>query len=177
MEKCWLSSKEIDTLGVVLMILIMAWGNSLRRDDGAGLVLAEKLEQLCLTRRLKVRRIAVQQPTPELAEIIAGTEVTDVVFVDTRAISKESSKQKIQVQQLSLGNPSPSSGHHLDPSALMLYACRLYDKRPSAWIVSVPGADFGHGEGLSEISRQAIVEVSDAFVGKMLDFSCKIRRS
>ena len=158
------------------MVLIMACGNSLREDDGAGLVLAEKLEQLCLARRLKVQRIAVQQLTPELAEIIAGSEVSDVVFVDTRVITTGRGKPKVEVQHLSLGDASSSLGHHLDPSALMLYACRLYDKRPCAWNVSVPGSDFGHGERLSEISRQAVAEVSDSFVGKMLDFSCKICR-
>jgi hydrogenase maturation protease len=156
------------------MILIMACGNSLRRDDGAGLILAEKLEQICLARRLKVQRIAVQQLTPELAEIIVGAEVSDVVFVDTRVITTKGSKQKIQVQQLYLGNVSPSSGHHLDPAALMLYASHLYDKKPRAWKVSVPGSDFGHGEGLSKIARQAIIEASDSVAAKMLDFSCKI---
>ena len=158
------------------MILIMACGNSLRRDDGAGLVLAEKLEGLCLTRQLEVQRISVQQLTPELAGLIASAEVSAVVFVDTRVISTGDSKQKVQVQQLSLGNSSPSSVHHLDSSALMLYAYHLYDKRPPAWTVSVPGLDFGHGEGLSEVSWGAIVEVSDSFVGKMLDIFCKICR-
>jgi len=88
------------------MILIMACGNSLRRDDGAGLVLAEKLEQLCLARRLKAQRIAVQQLTPELAELIAGAEVSGVMFADTRVITTQSSEQRIQVQQLSFENAS-----------------------------------------------------------------------
>lgn len=145
------------------MILIMACGNSLRRDDGAGLLFAEKLEQLCIHHRLKAQRMAVQQLTPELAEIIAGAEVSDMVFVDTRVIATESGNQKIQVQQLSIGNASPSSGHHLAPAALMLYVGRLYDKWPSTWLVSIPGVDFGHGEGLSEVSRQAIDGVLDAF--------------
>lgn len=170
MERCWLSNSEINILGVNLMILIVACGNSLRRDDGVGLLLAEKLERLCLVRRSNVQRITVQQLTPELADIIAGAEVSDVVFVDTGVITTANDKPNIQVQQMSPGNASPSSGHHMDPSALMLYACCLYDKRPRAWQVSVPGVDFGHGEGLSEISRQAIVEVSDLVAAKMLDF-------
>jgi len=158
------------------MILIIACGNSLRRDDGAGLVLAEKLEQLCRRYRLKAQCIAVQQLTPELAGIIAGAEVSDVVFVDAGIITRAGSKPEIRVQQLSLGNASPSSGHHLDPEALMIYACGLYDKKPRAWKVSVPGLDFDHGEGLSEISRQAIAEASESVAAKMLEFSVKICR-
>jgi hydrogenase maturation protease len=155
------------------MVLIVACGNSLRRDDGAGLLFAEQLEQLCLARRLKAQCITVQQLTPELAEIIAGAEVSDVVFIDTRVTTTKGRKQKIQVKHLYLGNSSPSSGHHLDPAALMLYAYHLYDKKPRAWKVSVPGSDFGHGEGLSEIARQEVIEASDSVAAKVFDFSCK----
>ena len=159
------------------MILIMACGNSLRRDDGAGLLLAEKLEELYLARQLKVHRIAVQQLTPELSEIISDDAVSKIVFVDTRVVKTGSRKQAIQIQQLPNGNASPSCGHHLDPLALMIYACRLFGKRPPAWKVSVPGVDFGHGEGLSEISRRAIVEVQDSVAAKMLDFPAKLTGS
>lgn len=152
------------------MILVMACGNRLRRDDGAGLLLAEKLERLFLGRRLKVRRIAVQQLTPELAEIIACAEVSEVVFVDARFIATGGDKHKIEVQQLYVGIVSPSLGHHMDPAALMLYTCHLYNKKPHAWKISVPGSDFGHGEGLSGAARQAISEAADEVAAKMLYF-------
>jgi hypothetical protein len=58
----------------------------------------------------------------------------------------------------------------MDPAALMLYTCRLYNKKPRTWKVSVPGSDFGHGEGLSEVARQAIIEASDEVAAKMLYF-------
>jgi ferredoxin len=81
------------------------------------------------------------------------------------------------VQTHSQRNDSPSCGHHLDPLALMIYACHLFGKRLPAWKVSVPGVDFGHGDELSEISRQAIVEVQDSVVAKMLDFPARLTGS
>ena len=67
------------------MILIIGYGNSLRGDDGAGLLLAEGLEEAWQARQVEVERLAVHQLTPELTLEISREEVTSVVFVDTRA--------------------------------------------------------------------------------------------
>jgi Ni,Fe-hydrogenase maturation factor len=66
------------------VILIIAYGNSLRRDDGAGLILGEKLEDALRKRGLSVSHIAVHQLTPDLALSVAAENVAAVVFVDTR---------------------------------------------------------------------------------------------
>ncbi|MEZ4766952.1 MAG: hypothetical protein R2844_00805 [Caldilineales bacterium] len=70
------------------MILIIAYGNSLREDDGAGLVLAEKLEPLLRRFAVDARRIETQQLLPELAAEIAASQPHAVVFVDTRGQPK-----------------------------------------------------------------------------------------
>ena len=54
------------------MILIIAYGNPLREDDGAGLVLAEKLETLLRRLAIETRRVEMQQLLPELAAEIAA---------------------------------------------------------------------------------------------------------
>ena len=128
------------------MILIIACGNSLRRDDGAGLILAEKLETDWRSAGADVERISVHQLAPELAVDIARADVTAVVFVDTRAMEPDAG---LQVRPIETGSSSPSLGHYLDPSTLVAYASLLYGKHPPAWQVTVPGIDFDHGEGLS----------------------------
>ncbi|MCB0173868.1 MAG: hypothetical protein KDJ97_25330, partial [Anaerolineae bacterium] len=66
------------------MLLIIACGNSLRSDDGAGLIFAERLEYACRALDVMVERISVHQLLPELAADIAAEAVQAVVFIDTR---------------------------------------------------------------------------------------------
>jgi hydrogenase maturation protease len=140
------------------MILIIAYGNSLRRDDGAGLRLGEILENIWRERKWCVERIAVHQLTPELALSVARDDVSAVVFTDARVVSKESkrSSPEILVQALPAAPQSPSLGHHLSPAAVMAYARLLYAKTPRAWIATVPGVDFDHGESLSTVALTAL---------------------
>lgn len=141
------------------MILLIGYGNDLRRDDGAGLVLAEIIERAWQIRGVAVKRLAVHQLMPELAVDIAGPEVSAVVFVDTRAAAADEVSPDVQVQPVPAGPSSPSLGHHLDPAALLTYAGHLYGRRPPAWLVTVPGTDFSYGEGLSRPVQEALAAV------------------
>lgn len=149
------------------MILLISYGNNLRRDDGAGLVLAETIEQVWQSQKVAVRRVAVHQLTPELAEDIARPEVGAVVFMDTRMVAAGDANPGVQVQPLSAHSQSPSLGHHLDPAVLLFYAKRLYGRRPPAWLVTVPGTDFDYGQGLSEPTQKALA-AAQALSGELL---------
>lgn len=139
------------------MILLIGYGNDLRRDDGAGLILAEILEQAWQSQRVAVKRLSVHQLMPELAAEIAQPEVTAAVFVDARVIAPEEVDPRVQMQPLRVETQSPSLGHHLDPTTLLIYAEWLYGWRPPAWLITVPAIDFGYGEGLSQSTQQALV--------------------
>lgn len=140
------------------MILIIAYGNSLRGDDGAGLILAERLEQAWLVHQVEVERLVVPQLTPELTLEVAREEVLAVVFVDTRAVPPDETDRTggVQMCPLSANQVSPTLGHHLDPIALLTYVRILYKKQLPAWLVTVPGVDFGYGERLSQVAQQAL---------------------
>ena len=58
--------------------LLLACGNSLREDDGVGLRIAEAAEQLFPASRLRI--VAAQQFTPEMAADLAATDLA--IFVD-----------------------------------------------------------------------------------------------
>ena len=138
------------------MILIIAYGNSLRRDDGAGLILAQYLEEALRDRKLDVQRIAVHQLTPDLALSVAADAVAAVVFVDTRVATAGDVRLDLRVQPLGAEECAQSLGHHVGPAVVLTYARLLYDKSPPAWLLTAPGVDFDHGEGLSEEARRAL---------------------
>lgn len=145
------------------MILIIAYGNNLREDDGAGLLLAERLATLWQDRGLPVRHLAVQQLVPELAADIAGEDVTAVVFVDTRLSTSPVDLGVGVVPLEPTGEQSPSMGHHFQPGVLLAYAKALYavDPLPPAWLVTVPGVAFSYGERISEATQKAIQSAFD----------------
>ena len=140
------------------MILLIAYGNPLRQDDGAGLLLAHMLEGVLRAAGCHVQQIATQQLTPELAVEIASDDVRAVVFVDSR-ISAQPTGDAVDVTALqSLVGSSPSLGHHLQPEALLGYTELLHARQalPPAWLVTAPGVAFGYGETISETAQAAI---------------------
>lgn len=138
-------------------LLFIAYGNTLRRDDGAGLALAEKVRPLLAEQGFQIELITIQQLTPELAFDLANPELTAVYFFDTAA---DSQPLGIQVQPIGSDEGTPVLGHHLIPSALLLYAKHLFGLCPPAWLVTIPGADFELGEGFSSATTRYLAEVT-----------------
>ena len=132
-------------------LLIIGYGNSLRRDDGAGLVLAERLAGLWQAEGHSVRLLLTQQLTPEMALDLAEEDVGGVIFVDA------SVEPRTEVALLPVDDEYSTSGsdrhaglnHHVGTAMLLTYAERLYGHRPMAWLLPVPAVDLAHGEGLS----------------------------
>lgn len=137
-------------------LLFIAYGNTLRRDDGAGLALAEQLRPLLCNQGFQVDLIAVQQLTPELAVEIADPALHAVYFFDT---ALEEHPTAVQIQHIDATSVTPVLGHHLMPSALLLYAERLYRMCPPAWLITIPGSDFEFGEGFSPTTALHLADV------------------
>jgi Ni,Fe-hydrogenase maturation factor len=135
------------------------------------LALAERLEEAWQARQVEVERLAVHQLTPELILEISREEITSVIFVDTRAVPPEVTDRQVWISPVQAGGTSPSLGHHLDPAALLALAGLLYDKWLPAWLVTVPGLEFAHGEKLSPTARQAI-ETTPELSTKLLEVIC-----
>ncbi len=141
----------------MLLIVIIGYGNSFRRDDGAGLLAAEELEGILRERGRDVERIAVHQLAPELAEPIARPEVEAVVFVDARVADCEAPEiPRMEAGRIFPGDFSSSLGHRLDPPVLLAFAERIFGRTAPAWLLTAPGIDFGHGEGLSPVAQQGL---------------------
>ena len=124
-------------------ILIIGYGNPLRSDDGIGWYVAERLAQQWGD---QVDVITAHQLTPEHAEALA--EASLAFFID--AVDKALSPELAQCVPVALDEAS-SSGftHQCAPQTILLYAKLLYDHSPQAFLVSVSGENFDHGDTLT----------------------------
>lgn len=148
------------------MILLIAYGNSLRTDDAAGLWLADMIERACRRRQWIVERLTLHQLLPELVADVARADVEAVLFIDSRATPPEEPDPAVQVRPLAAeAIPLTHWGHHLTPATLLVFARELYRRQPPAWLVTAPGVDFSHGQGLSSTARRALARAEPVIVG------------
>jgi len=142
------------------LYLIIGVGNTLRRDDGAGIWLAEAVSRALAARNIGVKTRLLQQLLPEIAEEIYELNPHTVVITDCSAETREA--QEGWVERLASAGSAEAAGdggmgsHGLGAAALIELARRLYGFAGEAWLATVPGVDFDHGEGLSPATRQAI---------------------
>jgi len=120
--------------------------------------------------------VTVQQLLPELAPEMARPTVGAVLFVDTRAVPPGETKPAVRIQPLTTSAASPGVGHHLTPAALLTYAGLLYGRQPPAWLVTAPGVDFSHRQGLSQTAQRALAGAGPAIARlfNQLDSALKI---
>jgi len=132
-------------------ILVIGYGNTLRRDDALGCLIADLVARW---QRPGVRSMSLAQLTPELAAELAAAETA--VFVDARKCSP-SSEPTVQVEPLSpRGEDWAPLVHALTPCVLLGLCKAAFGQCPGAWQVSIPGSDFSFGEGLSDLAGRAM---------------------
>ena len=133
-------------------VLVIAWGNPLREDDGVAWHVLEGLRRLQPRPSLPLLRLRhAHQLTPELAEPIS--RAAGVVFVDAR---RDGTPGQVLCEGVSPSAGQNPLAHSLSPQALLLYAESLYGRAPQAVVVGVCGERFGMGEGLSPAVKHAI---------------------
>jgi len=135
--------------GPVVPALVLACGNSLRQDDGVGLRIAEAAEHIFPASRLRI--VAAQQFTPEMAADLAATELA--IFVDACANDEPGA---IRVVALAARDDAPET-HRLDPPALLAMAQSICGHAPArAFALTIGAGCFGYGEEISAPLRQAV---------------------
>jgi hydrogenase maturation protease len=136
--------------------LLLACGNPLRSDDGAGWKIAEAFEREAASSAVRV--IVTQQFTPELVEAIRDADT--VVFVDASATTAAG---EVTLLQLTPADALPGIlTHHLPPPALLALTRELYGTLPGrAFAVTVGAASFELGESLTDAVEAAIPKALD----------------
>ncbi len=134
-------------------VLIIAYGNPLRSDDGVAWRVAEALQGRFPSADVEI--LALQQLGPELAESISRCE--GVIFVD--AASSGENPGEIRIKAMSSDpekSQAPRFCHALPPVALLGLAERLYSAKPRAYSATIEGLTFEHGEALTDVVAAAL---------------------
>ena len=127
-------------------LLVIGYGNTLRRDDGIGPIVAEAIASLNLP---GVHAIACHQLTPELAEPIS--QARGVVFVDA-----DMNAGMVKSNSIDAAKTNQCLGHVADPRSLLTLSLQVFGKSPPAWALGVPVEDLGFGDGLSQRARDGV---------------------
>jgi hydrogenase maturation protease len=141
-------------------ILIVAYGNPLRSDDGVAWRAADALESK-LDDRLEI--IRVHQLTPELADAARNREM--VVFIDAACVGdvENGCPGEVHVREISTDEIQQHSRGHFthvySPAKVLNLARQLYDATPKACVITVAGENFEHGERLSAPVANALPEL------------------
>lgn len=133
-------------------VLVIAWGNPLREDDGVAWHVLEGLRGLQPRPWLPAMHLRhAHQLTPEMAECIS--RATGVVFVDAR---RDGAPGEVRCEPVAPAAGANPLAHSVSPQTLLLYAESLYGRAPQAAVVSITGERFGMGEGLSPKVQRAV---------------------
>lgn len=147
-------------------VLVIGYGNTLRRDDGAGCAAARRLARRLPKKIATV--IAVHQLLPELAEPLSRAKFA--VFIDADAKLPPGSLRRRSLR-IPTNSPAKSIAHHQSAHGILRLARDLYGRRPRALLFSVGGQDFSFGSRLSPAVRLALRPLSQDVVQSVLSFS------
>ena len=158
-------------------VLIIAYGNRLRSDDGVAWSAADLLQARLSSPQVEILRR--QQLGPELAEDLR--HVDGVVFVDAavREGARAGDAGEIRVERIASANTSTALrfSHSLSPAAVIALATQLYDAQPEAWAATVTGQDFDHGESLSRAVAAALPSLVTRIEALVRGFLTRTSRS
>jgi hydrogenase maturation protease len=139
-------------------ILVVAYGNPMRCDDGLAWHAADELAKKFTTPDVEIVR--THQLAPELAETISRSEV--VIFVDS-ASAGEGKPGEVRSTRISSSEGLPRFSHQFSPAAVLALARQLYNTTPDAFLLTLEGEHFDHGEILSPVVAVAL----PALVGRI----------
>src|ERR1039458_9151480 len=137
-------------------LLVIGYGNTLRRDDGAGPKVADAVAALALP---GVRSLACPLLTPELADPISRARVA--IFVDAAV----DAPREVQLRMLAPADTSQIMAHAASPATLLALARDVFGHAPEAWWLTIPAEDLGIGEELSPLAQRGL-EIAVAEIKK-----------
>ncbi len=140
-------------------LIVFAWGNLSRADDGAGPELAERLRSLKLDELVIIEDMQLQ--IEHTADIVPDVPI---LFVDASvAITEGFALERV--------TPQPDSSvttHALAPGALLqLYETTVRQSAPPAYQLHIAGQNFELGEQPGDVNARA-TEAAWAYLEAML---------
>ena len=126
-------------------LLVIGYGNTLRRDDGVGPKVVEALAALQLP---GVQTLICQQLSPEHADPISRADT--VVFVDAAVDAPKG----VQWRRLAPSASAQLMAHAADPRTILALARDVFGHTPCAWWLTIPAVAMGFGEDLSPVAQR-----------------------
>jgi len=136
-------------------VLIVAYGNPQRGDDGVGWVIAAQLRRTLVSPEVQI--LQLQQLVPEVAADVSRVEA--VVFVDA---SCQGVPGEIRRKPVTATPGKVRFSHHLSPADVLELARQLYGAAPQAFCISLTGHNFGHNEELSPTATAQLPQLAAA---------------
>ncbi len=159
-------------MGTLQRVLLIAYGNTSRRDDGVAIHVMRRLqrrlglpagaldEDSVIDLAPGVEAYCLHQLEPELAETVSQSDV--VVFIDAHVEGLP--WDAVHWQELDpLYRPGLAS-HHLKPEAVLALSESLYGGHPKGYALSILGTDFDFGEELSSSTSSRADEAVEYLV-------------
>ena len=146
-------------------VLIIAYGNPLRSDDGIAWRAADELKRKAGSAAAEI--ICVHQLMPELAEQVSHAE--NVIFLDA---SCKGEPGTITCQPVSAQSTDAQFWHQLTPDSLLALSAQLFGTAPRAFSASFSGESFDHGDTLSQtaiVGLPLLVARVSELVGHLAD--------
>ena len=141
-------------------LTVIAWGNESRGDDGAGPLLARRLDELADPGIEVIEDFQLQ-----VEHVMDLRSEVPVLFVDA-SVEIEGG---YRLDRLRPTIDSSISTHNVSPNALLgLFEKTLGKPAPDAYLLHICGAAFELGTGLSE-STQRNAEAAWTFLADLLD--------
>jgi hydrogenase maturation protease len=128
-------------------LLVIGYGNTLRRDDGVGPRVAEAVAVLALP---GVRALACPLLTPELADPISRARIA--IFVDAAV----DAPREVQLRKLAPASSSQVMAHAASPATLLALARDVFGHAPEAWWLTIPAEELGIGEEFSPLAQRGL---------------------
>jgi hydrogenase maturation protease len=130
-----------------VQLLVIGYGNELRRDDAVGPKVAASIAVWKLP---DVQTLVCQQLTPELADPIASAG--RVIFVDASVGAGD----LVQVRDIEPNSNFQIITHAADPHCLLALAKQTFGRCPPASWLSIPVQDLDFGDELSPLALKGM---------------------
>jgi len=150
-------------------VLVLGLGNTLRRDDGVGVVVADRLAGDPRLDRDQIEVRACYQLLPEMALDLAEVSLALFIDADLAGLPGSIEVREIDPQRASRDDADArsepgASSHHVGGGELVALAATLTGVAPRALAVGIGVADTELGEGLSPAVEAAVPRVVEAAV-------------
>lgn len=141
-------------------LLIYGIGNVGRQDDGLAIRLIQRLEEAALP--FAVTLEAAYQLNIEDALLISEFDV--VLFID--ATAEEQAQAPYSLRPLEPAAEVAFSTHRTSAAGVLAVCAQLYGRRPRAFLLAVPGYEWGISEELSALAGRNLEQTWQALLGE-----------